>query len=86
MKNRIDLENHLMVLSVDTIATLLQDECPHEVIALYLFYHHYAKQCITTRPRFTINYVASSLRMGEHRVRAAAERLTEMGLIDEWMD
>jgi hypothetical protein len=77
------VEQEPIVLSKGLMDTLLAQEKPSDLIALYTFYYYTAKWQKTNQPKATISYVAKGLGWGEQRVRSAKTRLRKLGLLED---
>lgn len=78
-----DAQEEPIVLSKPLIDTLLRENNPPDLIALYTFYYYTAKWQKTNQVKATTGYVARGLRWSENRVRATKNVLRKLKLIED---
>jgi hypothetical protein len=75
----------LPAISAQTADLLLRQQCPADLVALYLFYLYTASWQHTNRPKATTKYCARGLNITRERVRRAKSCLIELGLIEDYV-
>lgn len=77
------LENHLIILTKQTLDAFLNHDNPADLIALYVFYYYTAKWQKTNQPKSTTRYTATGLGWAEAKVRRVKKQLIDLGLISD---
>jgi len=82
-KVRYNLDQEPIVMSKGLLDTLLHQDRPADLIALYTFYYYTAKWQQTNQPKATTAYVAKGLRWSEEKVQSVKKPLLDLGLIED---
>jgi len=78
-----DEMNEPIVMSKALMDTLLKEENPADLIAVYMFYYYTAKWQKTNQPKASSRYTKNGLSMGYDRLNRASQKLMELGLIEK---
>ena len=79
---KYDIDAEPIVLSKPLLDTLLKQEHPADLIALYLFYYSTTKWQDTNQPNTTTSNTAKILQWSESRVRRTEQYLQKLRLLE----
>jgi len=72
-----------IILSKFLLDSLLKQDNPAELIALYTFYYYTAKWQKTNQPKVTVDYIARGLDWSSVKVRKYRKQLLKLNLIED---
>ena len=81
MTVKYDYQDEPIVISKATTDRLLKEKKPVDLMALYWFYYQTAKWQGTNQPKASNAYAAKGLCLSEARIKQAAKKLIQLGLI-----
>jgi len=83
MEHKVDLDSHLMTITVTTCSRCLSHPRGADALALYMFLYMTAKRQNTVRPKASQAYCRRGLNWGKDRYQKANGALTELGLAEQ---